>query len=153
MKESYKKQVAKSLSVSRRQKREILRDIDEIFASAREHNEGEAEVLARLGTPKAFARNIEEQLPGGRRNRKGRARRWGIALTLAAGTAAFLVYAWAVSRRPPANAIGYAEGSTLIMVESDSSLQWIFLGVGALSFLAAAVLIVAARRKKGEGKQ
>ena len=41
----YIKQVKRALRVSRAQKREIIRDLTEAFASAREHGETEAQVL------------------------------------------------------------------------------------------------------------
>ena len=51
----YIKQVKRELSVPRGRKKEVLRDLEEAFASAKEHGESEAEVIARLGTPQEFA--------------------------------------------------------------------------------------------------
>lgn len=58
----YIKQVTRELSLPKRQKDEILRDLEEAFASAKEHGERDEEVIARLGTPKEFADNMREQL-------------------------------------------------------------------------------------------
>ena len=55
MKEQYMKQVEKELNLSRKAKAEVVRDLNEIFASAAEHGETEQQVIERLGTPKAFA--------------------------------------------------------------------------------------------------
>ena len=55
MKEQYIKQVEKELHLSRKEKIEVLRDLNEIFASAVEHGETEQQVIERLGTPKDFA--------------------------------------------------------------------------------------------------
>ena len=62
MKEQYIRQVEKELKVPRNRKREILRDLQEAFASALEHGETEAQVIQRLGTPKEFANSTAEQL-------------------------------------------------------------------------------------------
>lgn len=61
MKEQYIKRVKKELHLPRRAKNEVLRDLDEIFASAAEHGETEHKVIERLGTPKEFADNAAEQ--------------------------------------------------------------------------------------------
>ena len=55
MKEQYIKQVVKELHLSRKAKSEVVRDLNEIFASAVEHGETEQQVVERLGTPKDFA--------------------------------------------------------------------------------------------------
>ena len=45
MKDQYIMQVRKMLSVSQKKKHEIIRDLEEIFASAREHEESDQEVI------------------------------------------------------------------------------------------------------------
>ena len=62
MKEHYIKQVKRELLISRRQKNDVLRDLDEVFTSAMEHGETEQQVVERLGSPKDFAISREEQL-------------------------------------------------------------------------------------------
>lgn len=52
MKEHYIKQVKKELLISRKQKNDVLRDLDEVFTSAMEHGETEQQVIERLGSPK-----------------------------------------------------------------------------------------------------
>ena len=52
MKEQYIKQVEKELSLTRKAKKEVVRDLNEVFASALEHGETEQQVIERLGTPK-----------------------------------------------------------------------------------------------------
>ena len=61
MKEQYLKKVKKELNLPRKAKREVLRDLNEIFASASEHGETEQQVIERLGTPKEFADSTAEQ--------------------------------------------------------------------------------------------
>ena len=62
IKEQYIKKTAKELTVPGKIKKEILRDLNEIFASALENGETEQQVIKRLGTPQEFAANIAEQL-------------------------------------------------------------------------------------------
>ena len=61
--ESYIRQVKKHLALPRRQKREVLRDLEEIFASAVEHGETEAQAAERLGPPEDHARTLAAQFP------------------------------------------------------------------------------------------
>ena len=51
MKEQYIKQVEKELSLPRKMKKEVVRDLNEVFASAMEHGETEQQIIQRLGTP------------------------------------------------------------------------------------------------------
>ena len=58
MKQQYIRQVKKALNLPREQKAEVLRDLDEAFASALEHGETERQVIERLGTPEDIARSM-----------------------------------------------------------------------------------------------
>lgn len=81
MKEQYIKQVEKELSLPRKMKKEVVRDLNEVFASAMEHGETEQQIIQRLGTPKEFADSTAEQF--GIDNTKSKKRN-GIISTLAA---------------------------------------------------------------------
>ena len=61
MREVYIKQVKKELLLPKKQKQIVLRDLEEMFASAKEHGESEQQVIERLGAPKEFVINTEEQ--------------------------------------------------------------------------------------------
>ena len=61
MKEQYIKQVKKELSLPCKVKKEVLRDLNEVFTSALEHGETEQQVIQRLGTPREFADSTAEQ--------------------------------------------------------------------------------------------
>lgn len=56
MKKEYLKHVKKGLSVSKKAKKEILQDLNEIFDSAMEHGETEEQVICRLGDPNEYAK-------------------------------------------------------------------------------------------------
>ena len=62
MKEQYIKQVEKELSLPRKMKKEVVRDLNEVFASAMEHGETEQQIIQRLGTPKEFADRTADRL-------------------------------------------------------------------------------------------
>ena len=106
MKEQYIKQVEKELSLPRKMKKEVVRDLNEVFASAMEHGETEQQVIQRLGTPKEFADSTAEQFGIDNTTLK---KRNGIISTLVAlviAVAAFSVYAVAQSGKVPEGAIG-----------------------------------------------
>ena len=52
MKKQYIRQVRKDLHIPRSAKAEVVRDLQEIFASSAEHGESEQQVAERLGTPR-----------------------------------------------------------------------------------------------------
>ena len=52
MKERYIKQVEKELSLSHKVKKEVVRDLNEVFSSALEHGETEQQVIRRWGHQK-----------------------------------------------------------------------------------------------------
>ena len=62
MRERYIRQVGRKLQVPRNMRKEIFRDLEEIFASALENGETEQQVIDRLGTPEEFAASTAEQL-------------------------------------------------------------------------------------------
>ena len=127
MREQYMRQVEKALDLPRRAKKEVLRDLGEVFDSALEHGESEAEVAARLGSPQEFAAAAREQLEPKNRSRLG----WAVSGALAVVAAAVLA-AYISAPKPPEDAIGWAAGSTDIAV------------AGALPNLAPVIGIVLA---------
>ena len=70
MKEEYIRRVGRLLALPGKQKREVLRDLEEIFASGAEHGDTEQGIIQRLGTPEEYAAGIELSLgkprPGGK---------------------------------------------------------------------------------------
>ena len=63
----YLRQVEKELRLPRRKKQEVLRDLREIFESAREHGESEADMVERLGSAAEYAAAVSVPLCGKRR--------------------------------------------------------------------------------------
>lgn len=153
MKEEYIRQVEKELKAPRKIKGEVLRDLQEAFASALEHGESEAQVIQRLGTPKEFANSAAEQLgldPAGGKRRK---QMLAGLLCLLAAVAAFAGYAAGQLSKTPADAIGQADAMTNIQVTGGLGIQapGILLAAGILFACGAlAFLLRAAGKHRGE---
>lgn len=147
MKEQYIKQVEKELSLTRKAKKEVVRDLNEVFASALEHGETEQQVIERLGTPKEFAENTAEQL--GIDSAAPQKRKGIISSVAALVVAAFVIYATTQSGKVPDGAIGQADAMTNIQVEGafgfDAS--QIILAVGVIAVTIAIIQIIRTVRK------
>ena len=146
MKKQYIRQVKKGLHIPRSAKTEVVRDLQEIFASAAEHGESEQQVAERLGTPREFADRTAEQFGFDPAARRRRNRLIQIAISLAVAAAAFALYAAAAQRVPP-GAIGQADAMTNIRIEGagfDVTLLLLAAGILAAAF-AILQLIRAAR--------
>lgn len=152
MSKRYIREVSRALCLPKRRRREVLRDLQEIFESAAEHGETEAQVIARLGTPQEFAQNAMEELgvdPGARlRRRRLLAVVLPLLLALACAGAAWILRA----QLPPENVIGGADAMTGIQVVGSASFTlWQALlaagGVAALCALAFGLRELKNRRK------
>ena len=147
MREQYIRQVEKELPIPRRTKREVIRDLREIFASALEHGETEQQVIGRLGTPREFAESTAEQLGidiTTSRNQKSRI--WGIA----ALTAAAAAYGITQSGETVRGAIGQANAMTNIKIGEGFSpdIPGLLLATGILAAAAAVVQLVRSASRK-----
>ena len=61
MKQQYIRRVKKALNLPREQKAEVLRDLDEAFASALEHGETERQVIELSANSSGWARRMSLQ--------------------------------------------------------------------------------------------
>ena len=144
MKEQYIKQVEKELNLSRKAKTEVVRDLNEIFASAAEHGETEQQVIERLGTPKEFADNTAEQF--GIDNSAPQKRKGIISsvTSLVVAVVAFVIYDTAKSDKVPDGAIGQADAMTNIQVEGtfgfDASQVILVVGIIAVTFAVIQII-------------
>lgn len=152
MKQQYIRQVKKALNLPREQKAEVLRDLDEAFASALEHGETERQVIERLGTPDEFADSIHEQLGIACPDRRGRKRRICIALTALVSAIAFAIAFFMRAERPAQNIIGQADAMTNIqIVGSGVDMFWLMIALGCIALAAAIGLM--ANHIKAAGKE
>lgn len=152
MKQQYIRQVKKALNLPRKQKAEVLRDLDEAFASALEHGETERQVIERLGTPDEFAGSIHEQLGIACPDRRGRKRRICIALTALVSAIAFAIAFFMRAERPAQNIIGQADAMTnMQIVGSGVDMFWLMIALGCIALAAAIGLM--ANHIKAAGKE
>ena len=135
MKEQYIKQVEKELHLSRKERMEVLRDLNEIFASAVEHGDTEQQVIEQFGID-----NTSSQ------KRKGII---SSVVALLIAVASFVIYATTKNGRTPEGAIGQADAMTNIQVEGAfrfDALQ-IILVVGVIAVAFAVIQIIRTVRK------
>lgn len=152
MKQHYIRRVKKALNLPREQKAEVLRDLDEAFASALEHGETERQVIERLGTPDEFADSIHEQLGIACPDRRGRKRRICIALTALISAIAFAIAFFMRAERPAQNIIGQADAMTnMQIVGSGVDMFWLMIALGCIALAAAIGLMT--NHIKAAGKE
>lgn len=116
MKERYIRRVKRQLCVSRRERAEIVRDLEEIFSSAAEHGETQMQVIERLGAPKAFADNAAAQF--GVNNRKKRRMTRGVAATAVAAILLIAMLLWSPVLFQQGNPIPYLVAAGKITQET-----------------------------------
>ena len=144
MKEKYIKQVNSELAVSKKQKKEVIRDLNEVFTSALEHGETEQQVIERLGSPKDFADNIHEQLGIDCIARQRRKKLLHITIAAVIAVMTFFISFLIKALRVPQNVIGQADTMTSIKaagVAIHPILLFTLLGI-----VAVVVVIVLAVR-------
>lgn len=141
MKGQYIKQVKKELHLPRKEKAEVLRDLNEIFASAMEHGETEQQVIERLGTPKEFADSTAAQFGIDNASLQKRKTMLACVFSLLIGAVSFVLYAVARVEIAPVGAIGQADAMTTMQVEGAFGLTTlqIILTVGIIAAVVAVV--------------
>ena len=143
MRERYIKQVEKELRLSRKEKKEVVRDLEEIFSSAMEHGETDQQVIERLGTPKEFADSTAEQFGVDNTALRKRKEIISCVMGLFVSAISFLIYAAAQIGKVPEGTIGQADAMTNIRIEGTAfHAPQIILAVGILAAVFAAVQII-----------
>ena len=149
MKEEYIKQVEKELFLPRKAKKEVMRDLNEAFASALEHGETEQQVIQRLGTPKEFADSTAEQF--GIDNTSSKKHKGIISALVALIIAAIAFSRYAVTQlgKVPEGTIGQANATTNIQIQGALGIDvsQITLAVGFAAAIIAVLLIIRTIRK------
>lgn len=145
MKQEYIQQVGRALPLPGKQKREVLRDLEEIFASAGEHGESEAQVLDRLGSPEEYAKEVLAQT--GFAPKPGKAA-LGLALSALVCGVCLALFLWSQSGRLPEDAIGGAVGSTGIQVAGGVDLSPLLLAGAAVGLMGAVFFALWLLRKR-----
>lgn len=133
----YCRRVKRALSLPAKEKRRILRDLEEIFRSAEENGESEIDVIKRLGSPAEFAAGYGS-------SQKFRP----IGSILLAGCAVILFLLAAISgnvmdlEKETFGVIGGADGPTRIYVSSAFSWGSVFGWTGGIFLIAALALLL-----------
>ena len=144
MKEEYIRQVRKHLSLPRKRKQEVLRDLEEIFDSGAEHGETEQQVAERLGSPEEYAAGVRGPLE------KRDSGRLLAGVILSCARCVVLLAAYFASRQPwlPKDAIGYAQGSTGILVLGAVDLSPLLLILAGMALVLAVFFTCRLIRKR-----
>lgn len=154
MKEQYIKQVKKNLVVSGNAKKEVVRDLEEIFASAAEHGESEGLVIERLGAPEEYAQEASRAFGC---ESKGQKAQIGIilkvlvaALSLVFGVFSVVLYGLTKSPLSSVGIIGGADGPTTIILANPSSPDagWLFLVLAGIALFVFILMLVSLVRSK-----
>lgn len=145
MKQEYIQQVGRALPLPGKQKREVLRDLEELFASAAEHGESEVQVLDRLGSPEEYAKEVLAQT--GFAPKPGKAA-LGLALSTLVCGVCLALFLWSQSGRLPEDAIGGAMGSTGIQVAGGVDLSPLLLVLAAVGLMGAVFFALWLLRKR-----
>ena len=149
MKEQYIKQVEKELFLPRKAKKEVMRDLNEAFASALEHGETEQQVIQRLGTPKEFADSTAEQFGIDNTSSKKHKGIISALVALIIAAIAFSIYAVTQLGKVPEGTIGQANATTNIQIQGALGIDvsQITLAVGFAAAIIAILLIIRTIRK------
>ena len=149
MKDQYIMQVRKMLSVSQKKKHEIIRDLEEIFASAREHEESDQEVIDRLGSPQDYVESIQAQLEIRPRSIKKNL----LPVYIASFIGILFLVIFAISfivRTKTKGIIGQAVSTTSIVLNT-SLYSWLpikLLALGIMIMIAVMIRIIKTTKKR-----
>lgn len=149
MKDQYIMQVRKMLSISQKMKHEIIRDLEEIFASAREHEESDQEVIDRLGSPQDYVESIQAQLEIRPRSIKKNL----LPVYIASFIGILFLVIFAISfivRTKTKGIIGQAVSTTSIVLNTSlySWLPIMLLALGIMIMIAVLIRIIKTTKKR-----
>lgn len=143
MKDEYIKKVRLCLRLPKAQRREVIRDLEEIFNSATEHGETEKAVCSRLGSPEDYAAEVQAQLDV--KSYRGQTIVTALAAVVGAVCLTVAIIVMALQRNFifPANAAGGSISSTGIELAGNGpNTAIIFLVIGIVLLVAAVVIAV-----------
>ena len=150
MRRQYIQRVKRALCLSKEEKQEMIRDLQELFDSAVEHGETEEEVIARLGSPKEYVYHIHEQLGKMDEIQKRRKTRIRMGILWLLAVVLFLAGGIPLYLRTLAHMIGQADAMTQIQVSGSwIDPAWILMLLGVLSLAAGIYLWIRHLRKRG----
>ena len=150
MKEKYIKQVEKELHIPHKAKKEVIRDLNEIFVSALENGETEQQVIDRLGNPKEFAESTAEQLGFDITVLHKQKKIISSIVTLVIAAIAFIIYGTIRAGRIESGTIGQADAMTNIQIAGGFriDISLIILLIGIIASIIAVIQIIRTINKK-----
>lgn len=137
MKQKYIKSVVRKLKVSKSRKKEIIRDLNEIFNSGLENNETEQQIIERLGSAQEFAASINED--GEKKERP-----WYVLIPLILSIVFFVAYVLIRLNSPSGDIIGWADSATNIQLDAaafDARSVTLVMGIIFLIIFAVSLFI------------
>ena len=138
--ETYIRKVKKQLDCSMKEKEEIVRDLQEIFDSGKEHGKSESQIIKQLGKPQAYAQAL-----GCGRQTMPLSGKQKAAVAVLAVCGSFCLYALVESLRfgMPQNAIGGGDAMTMIVLQNQSPVNSsVIFGVFAAVCIAALAFLL-----------
>lgn len=154
MGERYIKQVNRKLKLSRSRRKEIIHDLEELFAEATACGETEEKVIERLGTPEEYARecltNLQDEIE---KVKKFRNRIILMIVTFVIAFVCMFPYISVHLHNVPADAIGYADAGTGIYLVEKSGIfnEYVLFGVGILLVIIDVILMFISINKSRKG--
>ena len=138
--ETYIRKVKKQLDCSVKEKEEIVRDLQEIFDSGKEHGKSESQIIKQLGKPQALGCGRQTMPLSGKRK---------VAVVFLAVGGLFCLYALGESLRfrMPKNAIGGGDAMTMIVLQNSSPVNSSEI-FGGLAVICMVALVFLLRKKK-----
>lgn len=134
----YTREVKRRLKLDRTDREAVLRDLDEIFETARQQGEQDDAVIARLGEPAAFAASF-----GVSKGWKWKRALWWV-VTAAAVVLLLAALALAIGQHQAMTAsvgiIGGADGPTAILVSGGIDPVLLLLGAGLLAAVVSVLI-------------
>lgn len=146
MRKEYINSVKKHLNCSPREKKEIIRDLNEIFESANEHGESDQDVIDRLGAPSEYANHCMYDFEPYKHIKKGKfilCSILGFASVLCLSMALYIHF-----DRIPDHAIGYGKAITEIAVNNAMPFDLFYIFAVAGIILAVFLLFIIFKSKK-----
>lgn len=123
-----------------KEKEEIVRDLQEIFDSGKEHGKSESQIIKQLGKPQAYAQALgcgrQTMLLSGKQK---------AAVAVLAMCGSFCLYALVESLQfgMPQNAIGGGDAMTMIVLQNQSPVNSsVIFGVFAAVCIAALAFLL-----------
>lgn len=150
MRENYIKQIKKELHIPYKAKKEVIRDLNEIFASALENGETEQQVIDRLGNPKEFAESTAEQLGIDITASHKQKRVISSIVALVIATIAFVIYGTTRAGHIEPGTIGQADAMTNMQIAGGFriDISVIILLIGIIASIITVIQIIRTINKK-----